>query len=500
LKGLFFGLDVGRTLLCETVTGDTTAALRAARDRSSADLVELRLDGVADPDVALALAGRVKPVVVTCRPRWEGGLFDGSEAERRALLARAQALGADYVDVEWRAGFDDLIQAAPGRVLLSVHDFEGVPADLASRVRAMRATGAGLIKVAVMARALADVTPLREIARSGPAVVVAMGEVGVVSRLLAGRVGSRWTYAGEGVAPGQMPADRMLDEFRFRQVGPGTRLFGVVSRHAMHSVSPAMHNAAFGAAGLDAVYVPLTTTSFQDFAAFADAMGIEGVSVTIPFKLDALAAARQADATATAVGAANTLRREAGGWAATNTDVEGFLAPLDEVVGGPVGGLRASVLGGGGAARAVVFALRSRGAAVTVHARRGDQAREVALALGAAVGPWPPPAGSWDLLVNATPLGGATRRDESPLPGGPFGGGIVYDLTYGPGESRLLREAREAGCRTLDGLAMLVAQAEQQFTWWTGVRPGQGVMRAAAARRAGGAPQARDRAHQSAAG
>ena len=95
-------------------------------------------------------------------------------------------------------------------------------------------------------------------------------------------------------------------------------------------------------------------------------------------------------------------------------------------------------------------------------------------------GVWPPTAGSWDLLVNTTPLGGTTRRDESPLPGGPFGGRLVYDLTYGAGESRLLREARAAGCRTLDGLPMLVAQAERQFAWWTGRQPREGVMRAAA--------------------
>ncbi len=92
------------------------------------------------------------------------------------------------------------------------------------------------------------------------------------------------------------------------------------------------------------------------------------------------------------------------------------------------------------------------------------------------IGAWPIPEG-WDLLVNCTPLGSPTLRDESPLPGGPFNGELVYDLTYGIGESRLLREARAAGCRTLDGLPMLVAQAERQFEWWIGQPPQPGVMR-----------------------
>ena len=139
-----------------------------------------------------------------------------------------------------------------------------------------------------------------------------------------------------------------------------------------------------------------------------------------------------------------------------------------------------------GSARAVVVALLSRGARVSVHARRPEQAMDVTGSLGAEVGEWPVPPGSWDLLVNCTPLGGAARRDESPLPGGPFTGRLVYDLTYGPGESVLQREAREAGCVTLDGLPMLIAQAGRQFEWWTGQAPAPGVMREAAHRKLNG--------------
>src|SRR5688572_28739913 len=115
------------------------AELRAARDATRrVDTVELRLDGIAGIDIAEALAGRKTPVVVTCRAQWEGGRFDGSEEEREAILARALDLGAEFVDVEWRAGFTDLITSAPERVVVSSHDFNGVPADLVDRVRAMR--------------------------------------------------------------------------------------------------------------------------------------------------------------------------------------------------------------------------------------------------------------------------------------------------------------------------------------------------------------------------
>ena len=472
--------------LCHTVTGRSMADLITARDDvRAADIVELRLDGVSDLEVAGALQNRRLPVIVTCRPVWEGGRFDGSEETRQRILRQAVELGAEVVDIEWRAGFDDLVRTCRSQVLLSSHDFDGVPRDLLPRAAEMRAVGTAAIKIAVTTSTLTDTLVLRDIARDGNAVVIGMGDAGVVTRLLASRFGSVWTYAGDGVAPGQIPAARMVDEFRFRDVGPLTRLFGVISRTALHSASPAMHNAAFREAGIDAVYVPLCAADFDDFERFSDAMGIEGASVTIPFKRDALSRAADADALTRSVGAANTLRRRGNAWEATNTDVAGFLAPLEPAIVPSLDGVRAAVLGAGGSARAVIVGLRSRGALVSVHARREEHAREVAASLGASSGPFPPPPGSWDLLVNTTPLGGAALREESPLPGGPFDGRVVYDLTYGPGESRLVSEARHAGLQTLDGLAMLAAQAELQFEWWTGRRPSPGLMLEAAERRLG---------------
>jgi 3-dehydroquinate dehydratase/shikimate dehydrogenase len=478
------GDTLHRALLVETVTGRTMAELRIARDAATrADMVELRLDGDADIDVAGALAGRTRPAIVTCRPTWEGGRFDGSEERRHSILQEALDRGAEYVDVEWRGGFAKLIAHDARRVVLSSHDFQHLPDDLAARATAMRQTGAGTIKIAIPATRLTDTLALLPIAADGDAVVVAMGEAGLPSRLLASRFGSKWTYAGDAIAPGQIPAARMLDEFRFRSVGLNTAIYGVVGNVGLHSKSPVMHNAAFAAAGRDAVYVPLRAADFHDFLTFADAMHVTGASVTIPFKLDALRAADGVDMLTEKVGAANTLYRIGDTWEARNTDVQGFLAPLDTMYPGSVEDARVAVMGAGGSARAVVVALVACGARVTVHARRQEQALDVAARCGANAGAWPPAGGSWDLLVNCTPLGGPSARDESPLPGGPFTGKLVYDLTYGDGETRLLREARQAGCQTLDGLPMLVAQAERQFEWWTGSRPAEGVMRAAVANR-----------------
>lgn len=466
--------------ICATVTASTLAELRARRDRvTDADLVELRLDGLADPDVAGALAGRRLPVIVTCRPVWEGGAFRGAEEERRRLLRDALALGAEYVDVEFRAGFDDVVQHDGGRrVIVSFHDFDGVPRDLAERVRAMRATGAEVVKVAVMAHRLADNLVLPPLAdRHVPTVLIAMGEAGVPSRVLAARVGSCWTYAGDGVAPGQMPVARLVGEFAFRSVGPRTAVYGVIGRPVAHSVSPAMHNAAFQAARMDAVYLPLAAADMDDFFSFADAFGVQAASVTAPFKVEAFERADESDAVSRRIRAVNTLNRSGGRWLACNTDIAGFLQPLARRTA--LQGARATVLGAGGAARAAVLALSSAGADVTICARRTEAALQVAWLSGASVGTWPVVPGTWDVLVNTTPVGTYPGVHETPFDG-PFTGRLAYDLVYNPPETRFMREAAAAGLATLGGLDMLVAQAQAQFDWWTGVRPADRVMRDAA--------------------
>jgi 3-dehydroquinate dehydratase/shikimate dehydrogenase len=420
-------------------------------------------------------------VIATCRASWEGGRYQGAEADRLVVLARALELGADYVDLEWKAA--GVLEQWPAdvrrRVVLSHHDFDGVPADLADRIRDMRRFGTGLVKVAATASRLRDTLPLigagRAAARDGSAmVVIAMGMAGVATRVLPAHVGSCWTYGGDGVAPGQVTVDRLRREFRVGQVRATTPVYAVVGRPIGHSVSPAMHNAAFAAAGLDGVYVPCEAADFDDFLALADALPIVGASVTAPYKEDAARAAGQA-------GALNTLqRRPDGGWDGRNTDVEGFLAPL---AGESLDGLRAAVVGAGGSARSVVSGLQSRGARVSIHARRPEAAAALAGALDAVAGAWPVPAGSWDLLVNTTPVGTHPDVDRSPVAESALDGRLVYDLIYNPRPTRLLRDAAAAGCRTLDGLDMLVAQAVRQFAWWTGVTPEAQVLRDAAERR-----------------
>lgn len=474
--------------LCATVTGATTRELRANRDHAlGADIVELRVDYAHELDLGRVLSDRRCPVVVTCRPVWEGGRFQGSEDERHRLLRRALDLGAEYVDVEWRAGFHDLVAGNDRkRVVLSAHDFDGVPGDLEEQVRAMRSTGAEVVKIAVRVSTLSDLIPLRDIGRRARQrgemqIMIGMGAAGILSRVLPDHFGSSWSYAGQGVAPGQIDLPRMLGEFRFRSVDAGSELFGVLGSPLAHSLSPAMHNAGFEETGRDAVYVPFEAADVEDFARFADAFGVQGVSVTAPFKERVVSRATEVDLLSSRVGAVNTLRLDPSGWRGVNTDVRGFLAPLDGRV--ELTGCRATVLGAGGAARGVAIALCDAGAKVAIAARHPARATSVAALVDGETAEMPPRAGTWDLLVNTTPIGTYPDVGTSPMAGADFGGTLVYDLVYNPRTTRLLADAAAAGCDTIGGLEMLVAQAERQFVWWTGVAPASQTFREAAERR-----------------
>jgi 3-dehydroquinate dehydratase/shikimate dehydrogenase len=472
--------------LCVTVTADTTAELRRKRDDVvGADLVELRLDTVSDPDVAGALADRRTPVVVTCRPPWEGGRFKGSEEERKTILADALARGAEYVDIEWKANFTDLVSSTGGRrVVLSSHDFRGVPADLRERAEAMRATGAEVVKLAVKTSRLSDCLPLRDLAASAKhdhTILIGMGECGLATRVLAKKFGSLWTYAGDQHQIGQITASDLLDRYRFRGLTENTAVYGLVGRPISHSASPAMHNAAFAATRLDAVYLPFPAADVDDFVTFGRAMGVKGASITIPFKVSLFDRMDEVYAVARRIGAINTMKAQDGRWIGGNTDASAFLTPLRDRVN--LRGARVAVLGAGGAARAVAVALGSSDAQVTVYARNPAKAREVAMTASAAAAALPPPPDSWDVLVNCTPVGMYPKSNDTPLDASLLTGRHVYDLVYNPTVTRLMREAANAGCQAIGGLEMLVAQALEQFEWWTGTKPPAGVMREAALKR-----------------
>lgn len=267
-------------------------------------------------------------------------------------------------------------------------------------------------------------------------------------------------------------------------------LTGVLGQPVSHSRSPAMHNAAFEALGLDWRYLalPVPAELFGETARALPGSGYRGANVTIPHKLAALSVADSATPAARAIGAANTLTFDDGAIEADNTDAQGFL----DALGAPVEGLRALVLGAGGAARAVAWALREAGAGeVAVWNRTPERAAELAAALEIRHVTRPEPA---DLIVNATSVGldPALDRDaalEALALGGVEQPPAVADLVYrGDGVATPLAQwAGAAGARFTGGLEVLVRQGALSFRRWTGRDAPVDVMRAAAGKTSLGA-------------
>lgn len=238
-----------------------------------------------------------------------------------------------------------------------------------------------------------------------------------------------------------------------------------------------MHNAAFAALGVDAVYVAFDVAPEALAAAVAGAraLGIRQLAVSIPHKQAMLALCDEVDATARRIGAVNTVTLQAERLVGTNTDWIGVVRALEACT--PLAGRDAVVLGAGGAARAAVFGLRERGARVRVLNRTRLRAEQLAAELGAThAGTLDELAdGPCDVLVNTTSVG--LREDVSPVPAGAIPAGcIVLDAVYDPARTRLLRDAEARGAHTIEGKWWLVHQAAEQLRAWTGAEAPLDVM------------------------
>lgn len=269
---------------------------------------------------------------------------------------------------------------------------------------------------------------------------------------------------------------------------------GLIGFPVEHSLSPAMHGAAFDALGIKGSYGLLNTPPAEFEARVEECVraGYTGWNVTVPHKERMASLLDEMSSEVRATGACNTVRVEGGRLVGYNTDIAGFLMGLEEA-GGVEAGVSAVVMGAGGSARAVVYALAGSGFGVTILARNEGQARGLAdeMAGVGRVGWGRLEAGEMSakmqgarLLVNCTPIGMWPEVEATPIPAGleMHVGLLVYDLIYRPRPTRLLQEAAEAGCRAQDGLAMLIGQGAAAFEIWTGHEAPVGVMREACLR------------------
>ena len=460
--------------ICLTLTGRTVeedlAILRRHRDHT--DMCELRVDyleSAAELEKAKAFPAHAKmPVLLTARRECDGGKWK-DEAGRAAALKELIGCGFKYVDLE--CDFHDealkaAAKAAGVRVVRSMHEFGGTVKNLPEALRALKGETDEIPKIAFMPQTPDEVTEaFREMKdfREFDHIVCAMGHLGKVTRILAGRLGSMLTFASDGEAEtkklGHLTPEELVRTYRFRMLTKETNLYAVTGWPLEVTGSPELNNAAFGLEQEDKVLVPFPAEKLEEFFRFAEVMDIKGTAVTVPHKEAAAKSASELSAEAKEIGAVNTLVKTAEGWKGFNTDAPGFAAALTEFLGTEtLQGLKVAIVGAGGAAKAVAYAVHQLGGDAVIYNRTREKAEAIACKYWFRVGTEMTPA---DVIVQTTSVG--LNSDADALQGYEFTGKeSLFDLIYHPAQTTAMRRCEAAGGRSANGWSMLVNQAKEQ--------------------------------------
>jgi 3-dehydroquinate dehydratase / shikimate dehydrogenase len=484
---------LGRDKLCAVVAAPDARAMRRQLVRALLETrtVELRLDWLSsDREIMdflaqLSLNPPKATLIATCRRREAGGRYRGTIARQLVILAEAVSAGCAWYDLEIetiRRCPPELVDVVlgEGKQLASAHFFRRMPQSFRPIARELARFTPDAIKIAAQCDSLANTQKLLEFARKQRNIVaVPMGDVALPARFLALRPKHAFAYAPveNATAPGQISLEEMKRVYRADRIDRRTRVYGVIGKPIGHSLSPAMQNAGFAARRMNAVYLPFLVRDLKDFLGSCGPLGVRGFSVTLPYKERVIDYLDGCDRLAARIGAVNTVVVRGGGKLyGYNTDYVGVLRSVERRM--PLPGSRVLVVGAGGAARAVGFALAQAGAAVCVSARREARAKSLARAVdGEAIARSRLKREFFDAIVNATPVGMYPQDGRSPLEANELNCRLVFDTIYRPRLTRLLELASRRGIEIVSGVEMFVAQGTAQWEIWTGERAPVKAMR-----------------------
>ncbi|KAM1074285.1 hypothetical protein EV1_019022 [Malus domestica] len=494
------------TLLCVPIMAETVDQMVIDMGEAKAvgaDLVEIRLDYLKvfnhNQDLKRLVKECPLPTLFSYRPIWEGGQYDGDEKTRLDALRLAMELGADYIDVELQVA-REFIDSINGKrpetlkVIVSSHNFQDTPSveALGNLVARIQATGSDIVKIATTSLDITDVARTFQITVHSqvPFIGLVLGERGLISRILSAKFGGYLTYgrleSGIISAPTQPTVKDLLHLYNFRQIGPDTKVFGVISKPVSHSKSPKLYNEVFNSVGFNGVYAHLLVDDIAKFFQTYSCMDFAGFSVGIPHKEAAVKCCDEVDPVAKSIGAINCIIRRPtdGKLYGFNTDYVGAISAIEEglkgspnagsVTGSPLAGRLFVIIGAGGASKALAYGAKQKGARILIANRTYDRARELADTVGgdavslADLCNIPPEDGM--ILANTTSIGMQPNVGDTPLSKHALKYySLVFDAIYTPKMTRLLREAEECGVTIVSGLEMFIGQAYEQFEKFTGL-------------------------------
>ncbi|XP_068658360.1 bifunctional 3-dehydroquinate dehydratase/shikimate dehydrogenase, chloroplastic isoform X1 [Aristolochia californica] len=502
------------TLLCVPLISKTVDKMLLEMGRakiSGADIVEIRLDHLSgfnpSTDLEILLKDRPLPALVTYRPKWEGGQYEGDDSKRFDVLRLAIELGADYIDIELKVAHEFMgsISEKPEnvKVIVSSHNYQFTPSveEIGNLVVKIQSTGADIVKIATYATDITDVVRMFEVIVhcQVPMIGLVMSERGLISRLLSSKFGGYLTFgtldAGKESAPGQPTIKDLLNVYNIRHIGAETKVFGIIGNPVGHSKGPILHNEALRAVGLNAVYVPFLVDDLANFLNVYSSPDFAGFSCTIPHKEAAAKCCDEVEPIAKSIGAVNTIIRRPsdGKLIGYNTDYVGAISAIEDglrdakvtdkdIAGSPLAGKLFVVIGAGGAGKALAYGAKEKGARVVIANRTYDRARALADLVGgdalsiADLHDFHPEEGM--ILANTTSIGMHPNVNESPISKHALKSySLVFDAVYTPKVTKLLYEAEESGASVVSGLEMFIRQAMGQFELFTGLPAPEKIIR-----------------------
>jgi 3-dehydroquinate dehydratase/shikimate dehydrogenase len=506
---------------------------------AGAEAVELRTDyiealNVEQAEKIVSEAQKTHlPIIVTCRDKKEGGAIDYPIQLRLDVLKNAIAANVDFVDFEYenfrvKKNQDAILSAlskSKTRLILSKHNFAGKLDNLDKLYKDIKkAFPSAIPKLVYTVNHTNDCFEAFDLLHTYPppggpgrnskedSIVLCMGEAGLISRIIAKKLGGLITYASlnekSATAAGQITLEQMKKLYRWDKIDADTELYGIIGSPVAHSLSPLIHNSSFEKMGLNKLYLPLLVdggskefNQFMENILKRDWLNFKGFSITIPHKENALKFVKDkggfVEPLADKIGAANTIlidesrvTSDERRLSAYNTDYAGALDAITTGMGITRTGLKGmpvAVIGAGGVARAIVAGLRDCEAKIAIYNRTVKRAEALAKEFDCDF------AGLEELkdlnaklVINCTSIGMHPKINETPIAKGILQkaqrhkgteGIVVFDTVYNPVETLLLKQAKEIGAKTISGLDMFIFQAAEQFKLFTGKDANPDLMR-----------------------
>ena len=496
--------------ICLTLTGKTLDEDLKILDkyRKYIDIAELRADFLSEDERLCVkrfpqMAG--VPCILTIRRIKDGGQFKEGESSRTMLFARTLALTDDdnpknfaYIDFEEDFHIPCLQDAAVAfgiKVIRSFHDMKNPVRNIREKIEMLKQTGFEIPKIAFMPHSLDDVTNLFEEAEKlddDNHILIAMGGLGLPSRILSARLRNYLTFVSPEETNakvanlGHMDPVTLNETYRFKSIDRDTAVYGITGWPLEATLSPQLHNAGFKEHNLNAVYIPFRAEKFEQAYHLANVIGVKGMSVTVPHKEAVLEHIFSCEEKVDIIGSSNTIvRGKDGMWRAYNTDASGFARSLLEFTGlTSLAGKKVSIIGAGGAAKAIAYAVKKLHGKACIFNRTVSKAKELAEKYGFEYARLPSEpydeslrlAKKYNNIIIQTTSKGMGCRAPATAENDPWfyykfsGKEIVFDIVYVPETTPIMYRALEAGCRICNGYDMLRYQGYDQFELFTGVK------------------------------